>query len=266
MELIEPLRDKNLFFLDGDGVLWMGNRPIHGASRVIKFLRERGLFCFLLTNNSTKSRVSYVEKLQKLFGEKFRLDEVLTSAYGAALYLKEKGANRVFVIGESGLKEELSNADLKVVDEEDNKSVDFVVVGLDRGFNYSKLSTALKHLYNGAELLATNDDPFLVTEKFPIPGAGALVSAVEICSGRKALTVIGKPNPFLIRLGLEKAGIKPEEAVCVGDRITTDIKAGKAAGIFTVFVRTGTGKSEEHLINETKPNLVLNSIADLMKD
>lgn len=266
MDLIEPLQDKKLFFLDGDGVLWMGNRPIHGAGRVIKFLRGSGLFCFLLTNNSTKNRVTYVEKLQKLFGEKFRLEEVLTSAYGAALYLKEKRANRVFVIGESGLKEELSKVGLEVVDEGDNDFVDFVVVGLDRDFNYSKLFTALKHLHYGAELLATNGDPFLVTEKVPIPGAGALVSAVEICSGKKALTVIGKPNPFLIRLGLEKTGVKPEEAVCVGDRITTDIKAGKEAGIFTVFVKTGTGKNEEHLINETKPNLVLNSIADLIKD
>ena len=266
MDLIETLRDKKLFFLDGDGVLWMGNRPIHGAGRVIKIIRERGLFCFLLTNNSTKSRSAYVEKIQSLFGEKFRLDEVLTSAYGAALYLKEKGANRVFVIGEYGLKEELSNVGLEVVDEGNNEFSDFVVVGLDRHFNYSKLSTALKHLHNGAELLATNDDPFLVTEKFPIPGAGALVSAVEICSGKKALTVIGKPNPFLIRLGLEKTGVKPEEAVCVGDRITTDVKAGKEAGIFTVFVKTGTGKNEEHLINERKPNLVLNSIADLVKD
>ena len=64
-----------------------------------------------------------------MFGEKFELDEVLTSAYGAALYLKEKGANRVFVIGESGLKEELSNVGLKVVDEGNNEFVDFVVVG-----------------------------------------------------------------------------------------------------------------------------------------
>ena len=47
-----------------------------------------------------------------------------------------------------------------------------------------------------------------------------------------------KPSPVPIRYVLSKFGIRPEEAVIIGDS-TFDIEAGKAAGIMTIAVTYG---------------------------
>lgn len=48
----------------------------------------------------------------------------------------------------------------------------------------------------------------------------------------------GKPNPEPYLMGLEKAGVKPNEAIVV-ENAPIGVQAGTAAGIFTVAVNTG---------------------------
>ena len=59
-------------------------------------------------------------------------------------------------------------------------------------------------------------------------------------SEKKPDMIIGKPNPFLLNLALKEMGcFSPSNAVCVGDRLSTDILAGINAGMDTILVRTG---------------------------
>ena len=48
----------------------------------------------------------------------------------------------------------------------------------------------------------------------------------------------GKPNPEPYLMGLEKAGVKANEAIVV-ENAPIGVQAGAAAGIFTVAVNTG---------------------------
>ena len=71
-----------------------------------------------------------------------------------------------------------------------------------------------------------------------LPGGGALVAPFEVATGQKAV-VIGKPEPLLFEMALERLGVPPEQCVMIGDRPDTDIAGAAALGMSTALVRTG---------------------------
>ncbi|MHA1386586.1 MAG: HAD-IIA family hydrolase [Candidatus Helarchaeota archaeon] len=261
------LFDKKLFIFDLDGVLYLGNEVIPGAAEVINRLKELNKKIYYLTNNSTKTRTNYVAKLAKM-GITTSKNYIMTSAYATAFYLKQRRTKaKIFVIGETGLATELSDIGFKVLtDFKENEKVDYVVVGLDRNFNYKKLSGGLYYISKKAKFIATNTDPTLPTEKYSLPGAGSMVSALETCAGIKPSKVIGKPNAYTIYSIIDKERVGPQDTVMVGDRITTDILAGKNAGVVTIFVKTGAGEQERSKIRDLNivPDFILNSIKDML--
>jgi 5'-nucleotidase len=168
---------------------------------------------------------------------------------------KHKG-KKMFIVGERGLLEECEEMGVPLTE----GKAGIVAVGLDRSFDYEKLAKALEELEGGAVLLATNGDATYPTEKGPMPGAGAIVAAIEFASGKKA-EIIGKPNKYSMLLIEKELGLKPDEILMVGDRLDTDIKYAKACGIKSALVLTGNSKRSD--IKETKPDYVLESVADL---
>ncbi|MBD3226777.1 MAG: HAD-IIA family hydrolase [Candidatus Lokiarchaeota archaeon] len=260
-----------LFIFDLDGVVYEGTNVIPGALELLQKLRDAGKIIYALTNNSTLTREMYKKKLDKI-GIDIPLQKIMTSGFATAQYLSEHGAigKTAFVVGEIGLKMELQNVNITPVNLHKSSklppSVDYVVVGLDRNFTYQKISSALTYLLNGADFIASNDDPNLPTDKGLQPGAGVMVSAISTCSGKKPSATIGKPNPISISEILKRENISKESAVIIGDRFVTDISAGINAGIKTIMVKTGAGKLEKDIaLNaEIKPHLIADSIADLL--
>ncbi len=223
--------------LDMDGVLWRGGQPIEANVEAVRTLASRGVGIAYVTNNSTRSRRSYVERLRSL-GLPASVDTVVTSGYAASTYLARRGVHTVYVVGEEGLVEEARLAGLEPL-EACPDTVDAVVVGLDRGFNYDKLDCAARHVRRGALYVATNADPTLPHPGEPKPGAGAMVAAISVAAGREPDFTAGKPNPWLVELALEALGAEPGEALLVGDRLDTDVEAGRRAGVDTLLVYTG---------------------------
>lgn len=70
----------------------------------------------------------------------------------------------------------------------------------------------------------------------------------------------GKPNPEPYLMGLKKAGIAPNEAVVV-ENAPLGVKAGVAAGIFTIAVNTGPLPNNALL--DEGANLLFNSMQEL---
>lgn len=70
----------------------------------------------------------------------------------------------------------------------------------------------------------------------------------------------GKPNPEPYLMGLKKAGINPNEAVVV-ENAPLGVKAGVAAGIFTIAVNTGP-LPDSALLDEGA-NILFNSMQEL---
>lgn len=272
IQLTGILDEIKLFIFDLDGVVYEGKTILPGALEVLDKLEKHGKIIYALTNNSTLTKEMYKEKLDKI-GLNIPLDKIMTSGNSTAQYIAEHhGKDKtVFVIGEIGLFKELERFGMIPVNEDDDSIlpdiVDYVVVGLDRNFHYNKITHALTYILKGAEFIASNDDPTLPTDSGLLPGAGVMVSAMTTCSGKKPSIIIGKPNPLTISQILKRENIKPENAVIIGDRFITDISAGINAGIKTIMVLTGAGRSEKKLAMNAKikPHLLADSIADLLE-
>ena len=244
--------------IDLDGTVYHGKTLIKHADEALKHLSKR-YELYYLTNNSTRSRAEFAQKLAA-FGISCTKQQLITSGFAAAEYLHEyHPRSRVYVIGGDGLKQELIEHEITLCEEDD---CDCVLVGLDKGFTYAKLKKALTLLLNGAVFIATNTDPFLVTNERIVPGAGSIVAAVATGSGKKP-RVIGKPSPFIIDLIVKQSQVQPQEILVVGDNLQTDILMGIKGGMQTAFVLTGASKRDDIERLRIHPDYVFESIIDL---
>jgi len=260
----EALRIKGLI-IDLDGCVYVGNKVVEGVPEALEELAKRGIKLLYLTNNSSKTAYEYSKKLKDM-GIKAETNDILTSAEATACYIAERyGARgkKVFLIGSEAFKAELEKRGLAVVDSLD---VDFVVLGVDFSFNYDKLTKACRAILRGAKFIASNLDATIPSEEGILPGAGSLASAVTKATGVKPI-VVGKPSKRIILEALRRLGVGKEEVAIVGDRIETDIKAGKSTDIYTILVLTGVTSLEKLLEVDEKlrPDLVIDSLADIVK-
>lgn len=248
------------FFIDVDGVLVRGGQVLPGAPEALARLKGKGKI-LLLTNNSTRSRNQTALMLRDL-GFPVKEGEVVTSSYIAARWLREReGKRRVWVIGEEGLREELSLAGHTLSPPEE---AEWVVVGMDRRLTYGKLADALRALLSGARLLATNRDGTFPTPEGFLPGAGAMVGALE-GMGFPPEVVVGKPSSIAFEIALEVAEVAPREALMIGDRLETDILGAQRVGLDTALVLSGVTRAEEVRERGIRPTWIARDIRALAR-
>ena len=245
--------------LDLDGVLYRWPEPIPGAAEAVAALRKAGKRIAFVTNNSSRTPVQVVERLASA-GVEAKPEEVVTSALATATILTERGIGSAFVIGEEGLLEALTQAGIAVVNASSH-DVDVVVVGFDRGADYTKWKDASVLVERGAGLVASNADP-----SFPAPGgeswpgAGALLAAIETTTGTRG-EVFGKPEAPLFERALASAG--GGRPLVVGDRLDTDIAGASRLGWDSALVLTGDARREDVESSPWKPTFVIADVADL---
>jgi len=257
------LTEFRAFILDLDGCVYRGNAPILGAADTIAHLRKSGKKILFLTNNATRTPEQYVEKLEGMEIEA-DVDDVLTSATATAIFLSRKyGKVTVFPVGGQGLVQELEKVGHRIVDSHRIEKAAFVVACLDPEFTYEKLDLACQAIISGAKLIATNVDPTIPVEEGFKPGAGAIVAAISAATGAKP-EIIGKPFTHIVRIALDRLETAAGETVFVGDRLDTDVQAGKEVGGFTILVLSGSTKREaaEKVDDpKQKPDLILSDIS-----
>jgi len=262
--IIDAQQIKAVIF-DLDGVIYRGQTPLPGAGDVTRWLQARDFQTYYFTNNSTKTRESYVELLAG-YGISTDVDHIVTSASLTARYFTDNGLSRarVLVVGEDGLPAELREAGVRVVRRRGGKPVDYVVVGMDRKFTYAKLHEAQQAILAGATFIATNRDATYPIEGNVIPGGGSIVAAVATAAEKEPL-LIGKPSPEAGKLITHMAGVAPHEALMVGDRLETDIEMGRRAGLLTCLVLTGISARQEAeaLPPESQPHWIVDTIQEV---
>jgi|Deesub1362B_J571_1020462.scaffolds.fasta_scaffold00041_58 4-nitrophenyl phosphatase len=250
---------------DIDGVIYRGNEFIPGAPEVLKELSETHEI-FLLTNNSTRHREDYIHKFIEK-GIKIEKTRVFTSASVTAEFiLEEFGVKKIFPVGERGLIKELKEAGHEILNVDAKPSdIEAVVVGMDRGINYEKISLAARAVRRGAMFIATNQDVTFPSQRGLEPGSGSVLASIEAASGRKADIVVGKPSPLMLSFVKKKVGSKAEEILLIGDRLDTDVASGRALKLKTALVLTGITRKEdlELLPLEDRPDFVFKSLKDL---
>jgi HAD superfamily hydrolase (TIGR01450 family) len=138
------------------------------------------------------------------------------------------------------------------------------LVGLDRNFSYQKLHIGLKVVRKGAQLVATNLDPYCPTPNDVNPDTGAIVKAIEAASSTNTVAVTGKPSTYYAQKVLQKLRIQPEQCLMVGDRLETDILLGANSGMKTALVLTGVTSIHQIDHQSVTPNYVLSTLGDII--
>ncbi len=223
--------------LDMDGVLYHGDHALPGAADFLDAIAS--IPHLFITNNPILPPAAVVARLQRLGLPAYDPADVLTSAQATARWLaREQPGFRYFAVGADGLHQALAE-----VGTADAARADFVVTGEGPGLDFASLTTGINLLIKGgARLVATNPDTTVDAmrdgEHLVLPGGGALVAPFAVASGQQPV-VIGKPNPLLYEMALDRLGLVAGECLMIGDRPDTDIAGAARLGMHTALVRTG---------------------------
>jgi len=252
------VRDKNAFICDMDGVIYHGDRLLKGVTGFVEWLKKEKKRYLFLTNSSSRTPKQLKEKLSG-FGLEIDEKHFMTSALATATFLKSQcPQGKAYIIGENALSEALCDASLRI----GNTRPDYVVVGETKNYNYEKIETAINLVLKGAKLIGTNPDLTGPTEKGISPACRALISPIELATGRTAY-FIGKPNPLIMRHSLKKLRSRRENTVIIGDRMDTDIIAGIESEIETVLVLSGITSKDDLQLFSYKPHYVFNHVGEI---
>ena len=257
---IARLKEIACFIFDMDGTIYLGGRLLPGAASLTHYLQDQSIPYYFLTNNSSKSKLDYLEKLTA-FELPVTANQIFTSGEATAIYLqREKPGARLFVVGTPSLEEEFERYGFDLV--QDNP--DYVVLGFDTTLTYAKIWKLCDFLRDGVPYIATHPDINCPTEIGFMPDIGAIMEMVASSTGRKPDLIVGKPFEPIIEAILRKTGFAPAQMAMVGDRLYTDIALGKA-GITTILVLSGETKYEDIPNAPVKPDFVFENVGELHK-
>jgi glycerol-1-phosphatase len=272
-----PLADRfDGLLIDLDGVVWIGREPVPGMVQALRTLLDGGKRIVFVTNNPGRLPRAYAERLEKL-GVAVGPEQIVTAGMVAARLAGEAAGDggSAFVIGAAALKEMVAATGTRLLEGEEAEAADVVVVSGHKGFDYGELRTAKFALDRGARLFATSHDPTMPYPGGELPGTGAVLAAVEVASGKQA-TIAGKPERHLFEIAIEairgsfgtdavQKEPRDERLAMVGDRVSSDVDGGRAAGLETVLVLSGTTSREEAEAADPAPDHVLDDLAGLLK-
>ncbi|MEU6390639.1 HAD-IIA family hydrolase [Streptomyces sp. NPDC046939] len=245
---------------DMDGVLMHEGVPIPGADAFIKKLRDSGKPFLVLTNNSMYTARDLHARLNRI-GLEVPIANIWTSALATARFVDSQRPNgTAYVIGEAGLTTALHETGYILSDSDP----DFVILGETRTYSFEALTKAIRLINGGARFIATNPDNTGPSTEGVLPATGSVAALITKATGKEPYFV-GKPNPLMMRTGLNAIGAHSESSAMIGDRMDTDVLAGLEAGMTTFLVLTGLTSEAELDRFPFRPTEVVNSIADLVE-
>ena len=252
--------EKTGFICDMDGVIYHGNQILPGVTEFIQWLQEEKKEYLFLTNNSGYTPRELNQKLARM-GLDVPEEHFYTSALATAAFLKDQAPGcSVFAIGEAGLLNALYDAGITMND----VNPDYVIMGEGKSYSLDTLTRATNLVRKGAKLIGANSDISGPIEDGIAPACRALVAPIELATGKQAY-FCGKPNPLMMRTGLNILGCHSGEAVMVGDRMDTDVISGMECGMSTVLVLSGVSTRETVSDFAYRPTVVLDGVGDIAR-
>lgn len=252
------------YLIDLDGVVYRGNELLPGAREFVDWLEANKKKYLFLTNNSFATSTQILAKLAHL-GITTDEAHLLTAGQAAVKNIARRlPGGSVYVVGEQPLIDLVQSQGLVAVPF-DSSTADAVLVGLDRSFDYDKLTCATNVVRAGGLFITINRDPLLPIAGGFIPGCGALAAAIEGASGVNP-EVVGKPEPMLLQEAIALLDSQPENTVMIGDGLDVDILAGQNAGTHTLLVLSGRNSRDDVAQLAIKPDHIYDDLADVMKD
>ena len=242
-----------------DGVLIKDGSMVRGADEFLQSLRDRSIPSLILTNNSLFSPREVREHLRSM-GLDVSEEQLWTSALATAQFVHtQRPRGTAFVIGRASMHEAMERVGYR----EASSDVDYVVLGETHDYSFADIATAMSLIADGAGFVATNPERVDVSPSGLLPGCGALAAMIQSATGVKPYFV-GKPNPVMIREGLNILGAHSRSTVMIGDRMDTDIQAGVEAGLGTILVLSGVTQPDQVGGYPFRPSRIVDSVADLV--
>ena len=253
------LGGKKLWLLDMDGTIYLEDRVFDGTLDLLAEIRSRGGRCVFITNNSSKSVKDYLTKVRAM-GIPATEEDFFTSAQAAIRLLRERhpGA-KIYCQGTASLVRQLREAGLDVTTRVE--PVEVVLTGFDLELTSEKLRRTCQILTEQKDTAyyATNPDLVCPVSFGYVPDCGSMSVMLRNATGRMPV-FLGKPEPTMIRIVMEKFGRAPAETVVVGDRVYTDIASGFRAGVDTIGVLSGEATFEDFTTADTPPTWLLEDV------
>lgn len=251
------------FLFDLDGCIYLGDTVIPAAPETLAELRRLGKKMRFLTNAPYFSRGNFAAKLRRM-GIEAQEEEIVSSSWAVAQYIArhhDVNGKTAFVVGSEEFKQDVWDAGLRVVEGDEAKRADFVVIGGYFGFNYRDIMLSNFAIRGGAAFYTSNRDATFPTPEGLWPGTGAAVAAIECASGQTAIST-GKPEPPMIEVA--RAALGPGRVLMIGDRLDSDVEGGSRAGIPTALVLTGVTTRDMLPGSPWIPDYVLEDVGGLL--
>jgi len=247
--------------LDMDGVLWRGSEAIGDLKSIFLQINKLGWKVIFATNNATRTIQQYVDLLT-LFGVNAEPWQVINSANAVTYYLSSQfpHGGPVYIIGEQGILEACNQHGFY----QSEAGALAVIAGMDRNLTYEKLKTATLLLRRGVPFIGTNPDLTFPTPQGLVPGTGSILAALTAASDVSPI-IVGKPNPTMYRIALERLEILPEQALVVGDRPETDIVGAQMIGCRSALVLSGVTNADQAAVWRPTPDIIAIDLQSILQ-
>lgn len=248
-----------------DGTIYLDYQLFPKTIDFLEFVKQQGAKVMYITNNSSKSVLSYIEKLSTM-GITTSPEDFYTSSMATSRYIKDHYKDpHVFLVGTKSLEQELLEEGIHVTTSIEDQ-INLILLGYDRELTYQKLDD-LSYLLTTRNLpyLATNPDKTCPTSYGFVPDCGSIADMIGNAT-KKYPFFIGKPNPMMIEYAIEKAACSKDETVVIGDRLHTDILSGIHAGVDTILVLSGESTLFDNEVSSYHPTMIYQNIENIYEE
>jgi len=246
------------FLIDLDGVLYVGDKAIKGARESIDLLRDKNYAFRFVSNTTRKSRKTIAEQLSSM-GFDIPVEDIFTPPLAAVAYIKKSKKHHCYLLTIGDVYQDFEQECIC----DNSAAIDYVILG-DAGdkVTYENLNRAFRHLMQGADLIALENDRYWMAPDGLSLSAGPFVQALEFATGKKGI-IVGKPSRMFFELALCDMGLRTDQVAMIGDDILTDIGGARTLGMQGILVRTGKYRKDTVDNVAIKPDRVIDSIAQL---
>jgi HAD superfamily hydrolase (TIGR01458 family) len=246
------------FLIDIDGVLITGHQRLSGALETIQFLKEKKIPFLLVTNTTRQSRITIWHHLKRAW---FPVEEseIFTAPLAAVNWLRNKKVKEINLLISGSAVNDFKEFKITAYHPE------YIVIGdIGKELTFERLNYTFRLIMNGAHILALQKNRYWQTEEGLTIDAGSIVAALEYATNKKA-TIIGKPSKHFFLQAAKMLGLPPAELAMVGDDVEADVGGAQKAGMLGILVKTGKYRQELVKKSKIEPEVVIDSVAGLMK-
>jgi HAD superfamily hydrolase (TIGR01450 family) len=238
----ELFLSKKVFLIDGDGTLYLWDKPFKSSTLFLGKLGSSGKKFVILSNNDSESKVNRLKFLSKIFKKEIKEDQLFLPNEIVEEFMHENRIKRFDGLISNDFRKELEREGFVY----DEKSPQIVIIGFDVDLTYEKLKRIIKHVNSGIKFILTHIDPLCPYKNgSEIPDAGLMVNLVNSATNRAPSLIFGKPFISTIRYITKKYGYTRKDMLMIGDRLNTDIKMATESGISSIWIK---GKNQ---VNKT---------------